>query len=168
MSSLNCPWTPEIYFNYFCFCKESINTNISLTFWLCYWLYSWCWISVLAFKAFDYKLLYPGSNCTESYGKIVLLSPGVKVLFRVALVILKSTLGTPESLRRCAGLYESMQVLKNIPMEYLREEFLVEEVRTSFIYLITSYLHLNSSNLHCLPLTSLTCNKDLAGLDHLV
>lgn len=56
------------------------------------------------------------------------LFEGVKVLFRVALVILKSTLGTPESLRRCAGLYESMQVLKNIPMEYLREEFLVEEM----------------------------------------
>ncbi|XP_071850227.1 uncharacterized protein [Apostichopus japonicus] len=56
------------------------------------------------------------------------LFEGIKVLFRVSLVILTYTLGTRDDIRKCPGLYESMQVLKNIPPECLREEYLVEEM----------------------------------------
>ncbi|XP_022102124.1 TBC1 domain family member 10A-like [Acanthaster planci] len=53
---------------------------------------------------------------------------GVKVLFRVALVLLKFTLGRSEQLKDCQGLYETMEVLRNIPASVTQEDFLSAEM----------------------------------------
>jgi len=52
---------------------------------------------------------------------------GVKVLFRVGLVLLKYSL--PQSVRKkCPSMYETLAVLKNIPDQICREDFLIPEV----------------------------------------
>lgn len=56
------------------------------------------------------------------------LCEGVKILFRVGLLILKCTLGSQEKLRNCQGLYETMELLKAIPPQYMQENFLVPEI----------------------------------------
>ncbi|KAJ8284314.1 hypothetical protein COCON_G00031640 [Conger conger] len=53
---------------------------------------------------------------------------GVKVVFRVGLVLLKQMLGSVEKLRELQGMYETMERLRNIPLDNLREELLVQEV----------------------------------------
>uniref|UniRef100_H3B1A6 TBC1 domain family member 10C n=1 Tax=Latimeria chalumnae TaxID=7897 RepID=H3B1A6_LATCH len=55
-------------------------------------------------------------------------SEGVKVLFRVALVLLKIALGSSEKLRDCQGLVETLEKLRNIPAKFLQEDFLIQEV----------------------------------------
>ncbi|KAK2164928.1 hypothetical protein LSH36_57g01030 [Paralvinella palmiformis] len=52
---------------------------------------------------------------------------GVKVMFRVALVLFKFTLGRPEQLGECPTLYETMDRIRHIPQEYMQEEFLSRE-----------------------------------------
>ncbi|XP_033627938.1 carabin-like [Asterias rubens] len=56
------------------------------------------------------------------------LCEGVKVLFRVGLVLLKQTLGRSDKLADCQGLYETMEALKNIPAEITQEDFLASEM----------------------------------------
>ncbi|KAM9307359.1 TBC1 domain family member 10A-like [Pholidichthys leucotaenia] len=56
------------------------------------------------------------------------LCEGVKILFRVGLVLLKCTLGSQEKLKSCHGLYETMEVLRDIKPQYMQEAFLVQEV----------------------------------------
>ncbi|XP_059816356.1 TBC1 domain family member 10A-like [Hypanus sabinus] len=56
------------------------------------------------------------------------LSEGVKVIFRVALFILKVTLGSSEKLKDCQGLVETLERLRTIPQHYLRDEILIREV----------------------------------------
>ena len=52
---------------------------------------------------------------------------GVKVLFRVALVLLKFSL--PRSVRKkCPSMYETLDILKNLPAKVTEERFLVEQV----------------------------------------
>ncbi|KAJ1126151.1 hypothetical protein NDU88_004560 [Pleurodeles waltl] len=53
---------------------------------------------------------------------------GVKIIFRVGLVILRHTLGSVDKLRSCQGMYETMEKLRNLPTEYMQESFLVNEV----------------------------------------
>ncbi|XP_037363150.1 TBC1 domain family member 10B [Talpa occidentalis] len=53
---------------------------------------------------------------------------GVKIIFRVALVLLRHTLGSVEKLRACQGMYETMEQLRNLPQQCMQEEFLVHEV----------------------------------------
>ncbi|ELU13647.1 hypothetical protein CAPTEDRAFT_73725, partial [Capitella teleta] len=52
---------------------------------------------------------------------------GVKVMFRIALVIFRSIMGRPEQLADCQGLYETMEKIRHIPPEYLEEEYLIRE-----------------------------------------
>ena len=55
------------------------------------------------------------------------LCEGVKVLFRVALVLLKEAL--PRKVRRkCPSMSETLDVLKHLPAEICTEEFLFPEV----------------------------------------
>ena len=55
------------------------------------------------------------------------LCEGVKVLFRVGLVLLKSAL--PRKVRRkCPSMYETLDVLKHLPDNICTEEFLIPEV----------------------------------------
>ncbi len=51
-------------------------------------------------------------------------------MFRVGLVLLKQMLGSVDKLREMQGMYETMERLRNIPPETIREEVLVQEVRT--------------------------------------
>uniref|UniRef100_A0A146ZT07 TBC1 domain family member 10A n=1 Tax=Fundulus heteroclitus TaxID=8078 RepID=A0A146ZT07_FUNHE len=56
------------------------------------------------------------------------LCEGVKILFRVGLALLKCLLGTQEKVKSCQGLYETVELLKKIRPEYMREAFLVQEI----------------------------------------
>ncbi|XP_056322332.1 TBC1 domain family member 10A [Danio aesculapii] len=53
---------------------------------------------------------------------------GVKIIFRVGLVLLKCMLGSPEKLKACQGQYETMELLRSIEPRYMQEAFLVQEV----------------------------------------
>ncbi|XP_075895198.1 TBC1 domain family member 10A-like [Nelusetta ayraudi] len=56
------------------------------------------------------------------------LCDGVKIIFRVGLVLLKSMLGTREKLKACQGQYETMEILRAIEPRYMQEGFLVREI----------------------------------------
>ncbi|XP_040014092.1 TBC1 domain family member 10A-like isoform X1 [Xiphias gladius] len=56
------------------------------------------------------------------------LCDGVKILFRVGLVLLKCMLGSQEKLKACQGLYETMGLLRAIQPQYMQERFLVHEI----------------------------------------
>ncbi|XP_029940041.1 TBC1 domain family member 10A-like [Salarias fasciatus] len=56
------------------------------------------------------------------------LCEGVKIIFRVGLVLLKCMLGSQEKLKACQGTYETMERLRAIPPQYVQEAFLVREV----------------------------------------
>ncbi|XP_060737428.1 TBC1 domain family member 10A [Tachysurus vachellii] len=56
------------------------------------------------------------------------LCDGVKIIFRVGLVLLKSMLGTRDKLKACPGQYETMEVLRAIEPKYMQEAFLVHQV----------------------------------------
>ncbi|KAM9746582.1 TBC1 domain family member 10B [Menidia menidia] len=55
---------------------------------------------------------------------------GVKIVFRVGLVLLKQMLGSVEKLRELQGMYETMERLRNISPDTIREDVLVQEVIT--------------------------------------
>ncbi|XP_063177839.1 TBC1 domain family member 10B-like, partial [Chroicocephalus ridibundus] len=55
---------------------------------------------------------------------------GVKIMFRVGLVLLRQALGTPEKLRSCQGMYETMERLRSVPPPGLSEDALVQQVGT--------------------------------------
>ncbi|XP_068100211.1 TBC1 domain family member 10B [Hyperolius riggenbachi] len=53
---------------------------------------------------------------------------GVKIVFRVGLVLLRHTLGTVDKLRSCQGMYETMEKLRSLPPHCMQEEVLLPEV----------------------------------------
>lgn len=53
---------------------------------------------------------------------------GVKIIFRVGLVLLKQMLGSVDKLRELQGMYETMERLRNISPDTIREDLLVQEV----------------------------------------
>ncbi|XP_023658620.1 TBC1 domain family member 10A-like [Paramormyrops kingsleyae] len=53
---------------------------------------------------------------------------GVKIIFRVGLVLLKNMLGSQEKLKTCQGQYETIERLRAIDPHYIQEAFLVREV----------------------------------------
>ncbi|CAM4657185.1 unnamed protein product [Lepidochelys olivacea] len=53
---------------------------------------------------------------------------GVKILFRVGLVLLKNTLGSSEKLKSCQGQYETMERLRALNPKMMQEAFLVQEI----------------------------------------
>ncbi|XP_077590996.1 TBC1 domain family member 10B [Stigmatopora nigra] len=53
---------------------------------------------------------------------------GVKIVFRVGLVLLKQMLGSVDKLREVQGMYETMERLRGISPETIREDNLVQEV----------------------------------------
>ncbi|XP_076010237.1 TBC1 domain family member 10A-like [Genypterus blacodes] len=58
----------------------------------------------------------------------MILCDGVKIIFRVGLVLLKCMLGTREKLKACQGQYETMELLRAIEPRYMQEGFLVREI----------------------------------------
>lgn len=57
---------------------------------------------------------------------------GVKIVFRVGVVLLKQVLGSVDKLRELQGMYETMERLRNISPDAIREEILVQEVGFPF------------------------------------
>ncbi|KAF7225820.1 TBC1 domain family member 10B [Nothobranchius furzeri] len=55
---------------------------------------------------------------------------GVKIVFRVGLVLLRQMLGAVDKLRELQGMYETMERLRNISPDSIREDVLVQEVIT--------------------------------------
>lgn len=55
---------------------------------------------------------------------------GVKIVFRVGLVLLKQMLGSVDKLRELQGMYETMERLRNISPDSVREDILVQEIVT--------------------------------------
>ncbi|KAG7322892.1 hypothetical protein KOW79_014238 [Hemibagrus wyckioides] len=53
---------------------------------------------------------------------------GVKVIFRVGLVLLKCMLGSQEKLKACQGQYETMERLRAVEPRYMQEGFLIKEI----------------------------------------
>ncbi|KAM3916707.1 uncharacterized protein RB166_015890 isoform 2-T2 [Leptodactylus fuscus] len=53
---------------------------------------------------------------------------GVKIVFRVGLVLLRHTLGSVDKLRSCQGMYETMEKLRSLPVHCMQEEVLLPEV----------------------------------------
>ncbi|KAM6954468.1 TBC1 domain family member 10A-like [Aplochiton taeniatus] len=56
------------------------------------------------------------------------LCEGVKIIFRVGLVLLKCMLGTREKLKACQGQYETMELLRTIEPRYMQEGYLVRDI----------------------------------------
>ncbi|KAK1787092.1 hypothetical protein P4O66_017462 [Electrophorus voltai] len=56
------------------------------------------------------------------------LCEGVKIIFRVGLVLLRCMLGSREKLKTCPGQYETMELLRAIEPRYMQEAFLVQQV----------------------------------------
>jgi hypothetical protein len=61
--------------------------------------------------------------------KFLCLYVGVKIVFKVALVILKFSLGRPGVLKKCPTMYETLEVLRNPPQAVMDEEFVVHQVK---------------------------------------
>lgn len=53
---------------------------------------------------------------------------GVKIIFRVGLVLLKHALGSPEKVKSCQGQYETIERLRSLSPKVMQEAFLVQEV----------------------------------------
>ncbi|XP_071988171.1 uncharacterized protein [Engystomops pustulosus] len=53
---------------------------------------------------------------------------GVKIIFRVGLVLLRHTLGSVDKLRSCQGMYETMEKLRSLPVHCMQEDVLLPEV----------------------------------------
>lgn len=58
----------------------------------------------------------------------IFLCEGVKVLFKTSLVILIGCLGTAKDRRRCSGLCETLDRIRNPPEDILSEENLIYNV----------------------------------------
>lgn len=63
-------------------------------------------------------------------GLITYPHAGVKIIFRVGLVLLKHALGSPEKLKACQGQYETIEQLRSLSPKIMQEAFLVQEVWT--------------------------------------
>lgn len=55
------------------------------------------------------------------------------MLFRVGLLLVRLALGSSEKLRDCAGLVETLEKLRNIPVHLLQEDIFMAEVETDSI-----------------------------------
>ena len=56
------------------------------------------------------------------------LCEGVKILFKVALVLLKYGLGSPSQIKQFPDMPAIVTRLKNLPAEITEEEFIVQKV----------------------------------------
>lgn len=91
--------------------KQKIEPVLYMTEWfLCAYTRTLPWASVL--RVWD-----------------TFLCEGVKILFRVGLVLLKYTLGRTDVLKQCPNMYDTLPVLKNLPNYVTHENFLVVQMK---------------------------------------
>ena len=76
---------------------------------------------------------------------------GIKVMFKVALVLFKHTLGKSEILEECPTLYETMERLRHVPSEIMEEEFISKEVSNAILLNIVIYIHILDWLINILP-----------------
>lgn len=57
------------------------------------------------------------------------LAEGIRVIFKVALVILGGTLDRSKVRKRCSGLCETLEALRNPPEQILDEEYLINQMQ---------------------------------------
>lgn len=87
-------------------------------------------------KVPDYAGLWGVQKKPQSLlGLITCPHTGVKIIFRVGLVLLKHALGSPEKLKACQGQYETIEQLRSLSPKIMQEAFLVQEVRTGVFHL---------------------------------
>lgn len=88
-------------------------------------------------KVPDYAGLWGVQKKPKSLlGLITCPHTGVKIIFRVGLVLLKHALGSPEKLKACQGQYETIEQLRSLSPKIMQEAFLVQEVRTYVSHLL--------------------------------
>lgn len=68
------------------------------------------------------------------------LCEGIKIIFKVGLVILKGCLGRASLTKNCPTMYETLQVLRNPPIEIVEEEKLVYQVKINYYLLALVFL----------------------------
>ncbi|CAL8114140.1 unnamed protein product [Orchesella dallaii] len=91
--------------------KQKIEPVLYMTEWfLCAYTRTLPWSSVL--RVWD-----------------MFLCEGVKILFRVGLVLLKYTLGRTDVLKQCPNMYDTLPVLKNLPNYVTHENFMVVQMK---------------------------------------
>lgn len=56
------------------------------------------------------------------------LCEGIKVIFKVALVILAACLESPKVRKQCNGMCETIGVLRSPPAKYLSEEYIMQRI----------------------------------------
>nr|CAD7414896.1 unnamed protein product [Timema poppensis] len=66
-----------------------------------------------------------GSHVTATIGPSTIR---VKIVFKVALVLLKFSLGRAGVLKKCPTMYETLEVLRNPPQAIMEEEFLINQM----------------------------------------
>lgn len=57
------------------------------------------------------------------------LAEGIRVIFKVALVILGGTLDRSKVRKKCAGLCETLEALRNPPEQILEDQFLINQMQ---------------------------------------
>lgn len=62
------------------------------------------------------------------------LCEGIKIIFKVALVVLKYSLGQSGVLKKCPTMYETLEVLRSPPERCMEELFVVTQVIIAFSY----------------------------------
>lgn len=70
------------------------------------------------------------------------LCEGVKIIFKVGLVLLKGSLGRTSLTKHCPTVYETLQVLRNPPQHIMEEEALVHQVEY-FVFFLCIYILLD-------------------------
>ncbi|RWS01704.1 TBC1 domain family member 10A-like protein [Dinothrombium tinctorium] len=55
---------------------------------------------------------------------------GISVIFKVAIILIGSVLGDSEERKKCSTMYETLHLLRNIPVKYMSEEYLIDKVVT--------------------------------------
>lgn len=73
------------------------------------------------------------------------LCEGVKVIFKVGLVLLKGSLGRTSLVKRCPTTYETLQVLRNPSQHIMEEEALIYQVNINFFFYINIYVTINNN-----------------------
>lgn len=73
-------------------------------------------------------------NTFNQYIKYFFFFSGIKVIFRVALVLFKIVFGDAGNFKDCPTLYETLEKLRHIPIQHLDEEMIVQDVSAFYVY----------------------------------
>lgn len=78
---------------------------------------------------------------------------GVKIVFKVALVVLKFSLGRQHVLKKCPTMCETLEVLRHPPQAIMDEEFIVYQVtantRLELIFFMCICMYASCLSVYC-------------------